>query len=470
MTSERPHVVILGGGFGGLNAARALRKAPVRITLVDRRNYHLFQPLLYQVATAGLSPSDIAAPLRRVLRGQRNVDVRLDEATSVDVGRKRIHLSQSEMAYDFCIVATGASHSYFGHDEWAEHAPGLKTVEDALEIRRRVLLAFEMADRETDAVRRRAWLTFVIVGGGPTGVEMAGALAEIARFTMAKDFRNINPTEARVILVEGGQQVLGAYPSALADKARQQLERLGVHVWTGTRVTGIDGWGVFLGQERIEARTVMWAAGVAASPLATSLGVPLDRSGRVIVCDDLSLPGRPEVFIIGDLAAVRSRDGAMVPGVASAAVQEGRHAARSITGALDGRERTRFFYRNKGALATIGRAAAVADFGFARLSGLGAWLSWLFIHVLFLVGFRNRLSVVSSWAWSYFTLDRGARLITGTGARRPSFSVRKIQPPHASSPPVNVPHPPIMAAPAWPTDEKTRRVNLSLLRPLGKTG
>jgi NADH dehydrogenase len=413
-TDPRPRVVIVGGGFGGLNAARALRRAPVRVTLIDRRNHHLFQPLLYQVATAALNPSDIAAPIRRVVRDQENIEVLLAEATAVDVEGRRVVLADGELAYDRLIVATGASHAYFGHDEWARFAPGLKTVEDALEIRRRVLYAFEAAEREPDAALQQAWLTFVIVGAGPTGVELAGALAEIARHALARDFRRIDPTRARVVLVEGSPRVLQAYPAALSERARAQLVGLGVEVRTEAVVTAIDAQGVDVagGAGRIEARTVLWAAGVAASPLARSLGVSLDRAGRVRVEPDLTIPGHADVYVIGDLAWF-DHDGTAVPGVAPAAIQQARHAARNIQLDLQGRPHLPFHYRDKGSLATIGRAAAVADLGRIRLWGGLAWLAWLFIHILFLIGFRNRFAVLFSWAWSYVTYDRGARLITG---------------------------------------------------------
>jgi NADH dehydrogenase len=404
-----PHVVIIGGGFGGLYAARALRNADVRITLIDRHNYHLFQPLLYQVATAALNPSDIAAPIRAVLSRQKNTSVILGEASAIDTARKLVHLADGAMiAYDFVIVATGATHSYFAHPEWERNAPGLKTIDDALEIRRRVLLAFEAAERESDPRAQEALLTFVIVGAGPTGAELAGALSEIARQTMLRDFRRINPSSARVILVEGKDRVLPVYPPKLSEKARQQLEHLGVEVITNAVVTSLSDTEVCIGDRTIPTRTVLWAAGVEASPLARSLGVPLDRAGRVLVNDDLTIPGHDDVFVIGDLAAVKYKDG-LVPGVAPAAIQEGIHAARSITN----KTREPFRYRDKGSLATIGRAAAVADFGFLKLSGFIAWFAWLAIHIFFLIGFRNRFLVITQWAWAYVTYQRGARLITG---------------------------------------------------------
>jgi len=407
-----PRVVIVGGGFGGLYAARALKRAPVDVTVVDRRNYHLFQPLLYQVATAALNPSDIAEPIRRVLRKQANTRVLLAEVTAVDVAEKRVVLSDGDLPYDYLVVATGATHSYFGHDEYARLAPGLKSVEDALEMRRRVLLAYEAAERTTDPVERDAWLTFVVVGGGPTGVELAGALSEIARHALDKDFRSIDPSEARVVLIEGQPRVLSAFPEELSAKAQAQLTRLGVEVRTSTMVTGIDDTGVSVKGEHLRARTVLWAAGVAASPLARSLGAPLDKAGRVQVERDLTIPGHPEVFVIGDLA-ILEQDGKPVTGLAAVAVQEGPHAAKNIVHAVRGEPHEPFHYSDKGILATIGRAAAVASFGRVRLSGLVAWLAWLFVHIFLLIGFRNRFLVLFSWAWTYVTYERGARLITG---------------------------------------------------------
>jgi NADH dehydrogenase len=422
-SAHPPRVVIVGGGFGGLYAARALRRAPVDVTVVDRRNHHLFQPLLYQVATAALNPSDIAAPIRHVLRHQRNTRVLLAEATAVDPVRKCVRLADGELPYDFCIVATGATHSYFGHDEYESLAPGLKSIEDALEMRRRVLLAYEAAERTSDANERRAWLTFVVVGGGPTGVELAGALAEIARYALEGDFRSIQPRDARIVLVEGLPRVLQMFPPELSAKAVVQLERLGVEVRTDTMVTNVDETGVRFQDHHIEARTVLWAAGVAASPLARSLGVPLDRAGRVRVLPDLSIPGHPETFVIGDLAIVE-QDGKPVPGLAAAAVQEGPHAARNIVRAVRGEAPEPFHYVDKGILATIGRKAAVASFGRVRLSGLVAWLTWLFVHIFLLIGFRNRFVVMFSWAWTYVTHQRGARLITGD-SRLPPRVARK---------------------------------------------
>jgi NADH:ubiquinone reductase (H+-translocating) len=408
-----PHVVIVGAGFGGLYAAKGLRNAPVAVTVVDRKNHHLFQPLLYQVATAALNPSDIAAPVRAILRNQPNARVLLGEAVRIELAGRELVLADGErLRYDYLVVATGATHSYFGRDEWESVAPGLKTIEDALEIRRRILLAYEAAERTTDREKQRHWLTFVVVGAGPTGVELAGALAEIARYSMQRDFRTIDPSEARVILVEGLDRVLPTYPAKLSQSAARQLERLGVEVRTGVRVTGLDPDGVTLGTERIEAKNVLWAAGVKASPLADSLETERDPTGRIVVRDDLTLDDHPEVFVIGDLAAVR-QDGSSVPGVAPAAIQEGRHAASNIARAVAGESHAPFRYVDKGSLATIGRAAGVADFGRLRLRGFPAWFAWLAVHVFFLIGFRNRFIVIFEWAWAYFTHARGARLITG---------------------------------------------------------
>jgi len=405
-------VLIVGGGFGGLSAARVLAGTEAEVTLLDRRNHHLFQPLLYQVATAALNPSNIATPIRRILRRAANVEVVLGEAEAVDLPGRRVRLRDGELPYDQLIVASGATHSYFGHPEWERFAPGLKTVEDALAIRRRVLLAYEAAEREADAAGRKPWLTFVIVGGGPTGVELAGALAEIARNTLAADFRRFDAREARVILVEAGPRLLPAMSEPSSAAARRQLEEIGVEVEAGQPVTAIDGGGVSIGPTRVEARTVLWAAGVAASPLGRSLGAPLDRAGRVRVQPDLSLPNAPEVFVIGDLAALE-QDGKPVPGVAPAAMQEGRHAAENALATLRGKPRRPFHYRDKGTLATVGRAAAVADIAGRHLAGFFAWLVWLFVHILELIGFRNRLLVLIDWAWLYLTFERGARLITG---------------------------------------------------------
>jgi NADH:ubiquinone reductase (H+-translocating) len=406
------HVVIVGGGFGGIAAARALDRVPVRVTLVDRHNYHVFQPLLYQVAMAGLSPGDIASPIRWMLRSARRTTVLLADAREVDTARRVLRLDEGEIAYDFLILAAGAAHGYFGHDDWEALAPGLKTLDDALTMRRRVLLAFERAEREPDSEARRRLLTFVIVGGGPTGVELAGALAEISRHTLARQFRSFDPKDARVILVEAGPDLLTMYPATLRSAAERSLTRLGVEVRKGTPVTAIDAGGVRSGTARIEAATVLWAAGVSASAIARSLAAPLDRAGRVLVDTDLSVPGRPEVLVIGDLAAV-FQDGQLLPGVAQVAIQQGRHAARVIGCEIEGRARPSFRYVNYGNMATIGRAAAIADLGWLRLSGWPAWVAWLFLHIMKLVGFRNRLGVLLQWTWAYFTYQRSVRLITG---------------------------------------------------------
>ncbi len=410
--ASRPHVVIVGGGFGGLAAARALAREPVRLTLVDRRNHHLFQPLLYQVATAGLNPADIAAPLRSVLRSQGNVSVLLAEVVDVEVDRQAVLLANGErLGYDHLVLAAGATHSYFGNDGWERHAPGLKTVEDALEIRRRVLLAFELAERSEDPVERAELLTFVVVGGGPTGVELAGAIAEIATKTMTRDFRRIDPTAARVVLVEGTDRVLGTYPEKLSRRARRQLEDLGVEVWLDALVDDIDERGASTTAGFIAARTVLWGAGVAASPLGRALGARTDEAGRVVVDPSLAVPDHPEVLVIGDLAAVTS-DGQQVPGVAQGAIQGGRHAAAVIAADLAGRPRPVFRYRDKGELATIGRSSAVGVIGPLRISGWPAWMAWWMVHIAFLIGFRNRIQVLIGWAWNYVTFQRGARLIT----------------------------------------------------------
>jgi NADH dehydrogenase len=408
-----PHVAIVGGGFAGLWATRALASAPVRITLLDRGNHHLFQPLLYQVATAGLSAPDIAAPLRHILRRQRNCTVLMEDVASIEPQSSRLHLGDGRaLDYDFLLLATGATHAYFGHDGWAMHAPGLKTLDDALHIRRRVLSAFERAEAEPDPDARRALLTFAIVGGGPTGVELAGTLAEIARHTLKREFRRIDPREARVLLLEAGPRVLASFPESLSAKARRQLEKLGVEVRTGMPVQAIDDDGVLLGNERIPARTVLWAAGVAASPLARSLGVELDRIGRVPVSPDLRPPGLDNVYVAGDLASLQQH-GKPVPGVAPAAKQMGTHVARSIRARLAGREVAPFRYRDYGNLATIGRMAAVVHLGKLKLSGAPAWWFWLLAHVFFLIGFRNRLAVMLDWTWAYWTYQRAARIILG---------------------------------------------------------
>ena len=407
-----PHVVIIGGGFGGLDAARGFNQAPLRVTLLDRHNYHLFQPLLYQVATAALSPGDIASPIRWILRKQKNVQVLLADARAIDAPTRRVVLDRGEVSYDYLILATGAAHSYFGHPEWEPRAPGLKTLDDALEIRRQVLLAFEAAERETDLNRRQRLLTFVIVGAGPTGVELAGALAEIARQSLPQDFRSINPRSARIVLIEGGAHVLGTFPDPLRANAREALTRLGVEVRTGALVTRIDETGVAFGTETIPAQTVLWAAGVAASPLAKSLGVPLDRVGRVRPLPTLALAEYPALFVIGDLCAF-TQDGKLLPGVAQVAMQQGAHAARNVLHAIRGEPLQPFRYRDYGTMATIGRGSAVGDVFGIKISGLFGWLFWIFLHIFWLIGFRNRIVVMTEWAWSYITLQRRVRLITG---------------------------------------------------------
>jgi NADH dehydrogenase len=411
---SQPHVAVVGAGFGGLTAVRALRRAPVRITLVDRRNHHLFQPLLYQVATAALSPADIAYPVRSILRRQSNAEVLLADAVAVDRPGRRLRLSDGDLPFDYLLLATGARHGYFGHDAWEKSAPGLKTLEDALEIRRRILLAFERAERASDGSRRRALLTFVVVGGGPTGAELAGAIGEISREVLVSDFRAIDPREARILVLEAGPRFLPSFPANLARRAQEALSPLGVEVRTGCAVTEVGEGFVEAGGERIDAATILWAAGVRASPLAGTLGVPLDRAGRVLVEPDLSIPGDPRIFAIGDVAAFLHQTGAPLPGVAPVAIQQGRHVAASIGADLAGRPRAPFHYRDKGSLAVLGRARAVALFGRVEMSGLLAWLAWCFVHILFLIGFRNRLVVLFEWAWAYLTSKRAARLITGS--------------------------------------------------------
>jgi NADH:ubiquinone reductase (H+-translocating) len=409
-----PHVVIIGGGFGGLSAARALRDADVRVTLIDRRNHHVFQPLLYQVATATLSPGDIAAPIRWILRRERNVRVLMADAARIDVTGRRVELTDgSSLDYDWLIVATGSSHAYFGHADWEPNAPGLKTLEDAIAIRRRILIAFERAEREEDVRRQRELLTFVIVGGGPTGVELAGTLAEIARQTLRDEFRSIDTARARIVLVEAGPTILQTFPETLRNAARRSLQRLGIEVHESTAVTAVDAHGVMAGGDRIDAGTVLWAAGVAASALVKTLGVPLDRAGRVIVEPDLSIPGHPEVFAVGDAAAFLDKGGKLLPGVAQTAMQGARHAARTIVRRLQGQPPKPFVYRDLGSMAIIGRRAAISDLGWTRFSGVLAWLAWLFLHIFMLIGFRNRMVVLFEWAVAYFTFQRGARLITG---------------------------------------------------------
>jgi NADH dehydrogenase len=419
VTTAAPKVVVIGGGFAGLWCTRTLARAPVEITLIDRANHHLFQPLLYQVATAGLSAGDIAAPLRQILRGQRNASVRMGEVNGIDLSRREVALVDgTRIGYDFLLVSSGATHAYFGHDEWAPHAPGLKTLDDALEMRRRVLLAFERAETAASEAERDAWLTFAIVGGGPTGVELAGTLAEIARHTLRGEFRRIDPARARVQLIEAGPRVLATFPPELSERAAAQLRGLGVEVLTGAPVQTIDSEGYQRHGERVAAKTVLWAAGVAASPLGRLLGAPLDRAGRVQVAPDLTVPGHPEVFVAGDLAALMQADGKPVPGVAPAAKQMGAHVARTILDRLAGRTQSApFAYQDYGNLATIGRMAAVVDLRGFKFSGLLAWWFWLAAHVFFLIGFRNRLIVLTNWAWAYWTYQRHARVVFGGGAQ-----------------------------------------------------
>ena len=409
---RQPQVIIIGAGFGGLEAAKKLACKDLRLTVIDRTNYHLFQPLLYQVATAALSPADIAAPIRGILSKCKNVEVVLAEVESVDVETRKVKTKDQVFGYDYLILATGARHSYFGHDEWEKLAPGLKSLEDAVELRRRILLAFEFAERTTDEAARKAAMTFVVIGGGPTGVEMAGAIAEISRYTLAKDFRSIDPSEARVILIEGTPRLLAAYPPDLSERARKQLIELGVDVRTGARVTDITESGVKLDGEFIPCRVKIWAAGNNASFVGKTLIASVDRVGRVIVNDDLTIPGHPEVQVIGDLANFSHQTGEPLPGVSPVAMQQGRQAARNILRMIRGEKPQPFRYFDKGSMATIGRNKAVADLKFFHLSGLFAWLAWLFVHIIFLVGFRNRLLVLIQWAWAYLTFDKGARLIT----------------------------------------------------------
>ena len=416
---RRPRVVIIGGGFGGLYAARALKRANVELIVLDRTNHHLFQPLLYQVATATLAPTDITAPIRWLLRHQANTTVLLAEAQRVDPERRVVVIDAEpfEVAYDYLIVAAGARHAYFGHPEWEEFAPGLKSIGDAIDIRQRILLAFERAEEAMTDAERDAWLTFVIVGAGPTGTELAGMIPTIARHSLPREYRRIANAKARVLLLEGGRKVLSTYPDALAEHARLDLENLGVDVRTGALVTNIEAGVVHVGDEVIHTRTIIWAAGNAASPLGRTLGAEVDRVGRVLVAPDLSVPAHPEIFVVGDMATVQSH-GKPVPGVAPAAMQMGRHTAKNIQRDLQQRERKPFVYRNKGDLATIGRHRAVADFGRLQLTGYVAWVFWLFVHIMYLAGFRNRLSVLIEWGYSYFTFERGSRLITLPMAQR----------------------------------------------------
>lgn len=413
---SRPRVVIIGGGFGGLAAADTLGRKAVDVTLVDRRNHHVFSPLLYQVATAGLSPGDIASPIRWILRSQRNLRVWLAEATAVDTERKTVQLADGALDYDYLIVAAGSRPSYFGHDDWQALAPGLKTMEDALAIRRRILLAFERAEREPDPAAQRRLLTFVVVGGGATGVELAGALAEISRHALGNDFRSIHPDRARIILVEGGPEVLASYPDRLSAFARRALERLGVSVWTDALVGDLGPGTVRLRGEAgevIETDTVIWAAGVAAAPIGRTLGAPVDALGRVRVNPDLTIPGRDDVYVVGDLAALAGEDGRPLPGVIQVALQQARLAATNIVATIAGRPRENFRYRDLGTMATIGRNSAVCDLGWLRLKGRLAWWFWLFLHIWKLIGFRNRLTVMTQWAFAYLTYQRSVRLITG---------------------------------------------------------
>jgi NADH dehydrogenase len=408
-----PHVVIIGGGFAGINAAKALAGKKVRVTVVDRKNHHTFQPLLYQVALAVLSPAEIASPIRNVLRRARNTQVILGEVTGFDLQRRIVRVDEIELGYDFLVVAAGATHAYFGHPEWEKIAPALKTIEDATEIRRRVLLAFELAEREAIAQGRHPTLSFVVIGAGPTGVELAGAISDISRRYMEHDFRAIDPRQARIILLEGGPRVLPAYPEDLSASAEKQLRDLGVEVRTNAMVTNLEAGCVTIGVEKIPATVILWGAGVSASPLGRMLGAATDRAGRVMVAPDLTVPQHPEVFVVGDLAASKMKNGVLVPGVAPAAIQMGKFAARQIRRTLENKPREEFHYLDKGTLATIGRSKAVADLGKLHFSGYFAWLSWLFIHLFFLIGFRNRFMVMAEWAWDYITYNHSARLITG---------------------------------------------------------
>lgn len=409
----KPRVVIIGAGFGGLTAAKALAKAPVQVTLIDRRNHHLFQPLLYQVATAGLAPTQIATPIRAIVRRQRNTDVALGHVDGIDLQRREVRLGARRVGFDYLIVATGARHAYFGNDEWEPYAPGLKTLEDATAQRRRILLSFERAELETDPEERARLTTFVVIGGGPTGAETAGAIAELAKKALVCDYRRINPRAARIVLVEAAPRILGAFPESLSEHARAALDKLGVETRLGVAVTKIDPRGVTLGGERIESRCVIWAAGVQSSPAAKWLKATADRAGRVLVGPDLRLPGREDVFVIGDCAALNGANGRPLPGVAPVAKQQGVYAAKAILSALAGRTTKPFRYIDFGDLATIGRKAAIADFGGFHLRGFVGWLVWSAAHIYFLIGFRNRIAVTLDWLWSYLTFERGARLITG---------------------------------------------------------
>jgi NADH:ubiquinone reductase (H+-translocating) len=435
---QAPHVLILGGGFAGLYAARSLKRAPVRVTLVDRRNHHLFQPMLYQVATAALNPSDIAAPIRSVLRRQANTEVLLAEVETIHPDERRVEFTDgTSLTYDYLIVATGARHSYFGHNEWEPLAPGLKNLEDAVEIRQRVLLAFERAERETNTIRRHAYLTFVIVGGGPTGVETAGAVAELRRFALRRDFRHIDPGEATVLLLEGGPRLLPSYPASLSDQAKRDLRRLGVEVRTETLVTDIRPGSVVAAGWTIPTQTVIWAAGNIASPILKSLNTPLDNVGRAIVEPDCTIPNHPEIFVLGDAALFNHQEGGPLPGICPVAIQMGEYTAGAIRADLAGEPRRAFHYWDKGQLAVIGRGRAVADIWKLHFGGLLAWLTWTFVHIFFLIGFRNRILVMIQWAWSYITYGRGARIINSetlcTTAPMPNVAVP------AAAPKVGVP-------------------------------
>ncbi|HEV2474280.1 MAG TPA: NAD(P)/FAD-dependent oxidoreductase, partial [Chthonomonadales bacterium] len=417
---KRPHVVIVGGGFGGLNVARGLRNAPVRVTLIDRTNHHLFQPLLYQVATAGLSPADIAAPIRGVLRNQKNTEVVMAEVTGVDVSGRTVIAGDLRVPYDYLICATGARHSYYGHENWSHWAHGLKSLSDATLIRREILMAFESAELEEDEARKRSLLTFVLIGAGPTGVEMAGAIAELAHRALASDFRHIDPQSARVVLLEAGPRILSAFPESLARAAERELKQLGVEVRAGGKVSDVEPGGVTVGDERIESRTVIWTAGVRASPAASWIGAEADQAGRVKVAPDLSVPGHPEIFAIGDTMTLQ-QNGHSLPGLAPVAMQQGSYVAAAIARRVKGgRKAGPFHYVDKGNLATVGRSFAILDEHGVRMSGFFAWVAWIAVHIFYLIGFRNRFLVLFQWAWAYFTFQRGARLILGAGMVQPA--------------------------------------------------
>ncbi len=422
--SSLPVVIIIGGGFGGLSAARGLAGAAVQVVVIDRTNHHVFQPLLYQVATAGLSPADIAKPIRSILRRQENARVVLGEVIGIDLAAREVRLTDGSLRYDYLIVATGARHAYFGNDSWEEFAPGLKNLADAVDIRRRILTAFEHAENESDPGKRRALMTFVVVGAGPTGVEMAGAIAELAHVTLARDFRRIDPAQTRVLLVEAGPRVLPAYDPSLSASGLRQLERMRVEVRLATPVRAIDGETVQIGEEVLPAATVVWAAGNQASPLARQLGIECDRAGRAVVNQDLTIAGHPEVQAIGDMVAIKDARGQLVPGVAPAALQQGTHAARNVRRQLDGQPPADFWYFDKGSLATIGRHAGIADLRGLRFSGAPAWFAWVFIHLIFLIGFRNRVFVFFNWVWAYITYGQGARLITESRPAVPGAATR----------------------------------------------